>query len=102
MHSTTSLSPFEVVYGFNPLTPLDLSTVDLPLPYLLDIGGEENAKFVKDLHLQVQEQIHRKGEEVARKVNKGRKKMVFQPGDWVWVHLRKIRFPDKTKGKLAP
>ncbi|XP_047978411.1 uncharacterized protein LOC125220295 [Salvia hispanica] len=25
------LSPFEVVYGFNPLTPLDLSAVDLPL-----------------------------------------------------------------------
>ena len=28
VHSTTSHSPFEVVYGFNPLTPLDL----LPLP----------------------------------------------------------------------
>ena len=30
MHSTTSHSPFEVVYGFNPLTPLDL----LPLPLM--------------------------------------------------------------------
>jgi len=28
VHSTTSYSPFEIVYGFNPLTPLDL----LPLP----------------------------------------------------------------------
>jgi len=28
MHSTTSHSPFEVIYRFNPLTPLDL----LPLP----------------------------------------------------------------------
>jgi len=28
VHSTTQMSPFEVVYGFNPLTPLDL----LPLP----------------------------------------------------------------------
>ena len=28
VHSTTQLSPFEIVYGFNPLTPLDL----LPLP----------------------------------------------------------------------
>ena len=27
-HSTTNMSPFEIVYGFNPLTPLDL----LPLP----------------------------------------------------------------------
>jgi len=24
VHSTTQMSPFEVVYGFNPLTPLDL------------------------------------------------------------------------------
>jgi hypothetical protein len=28
VHSTTDFSPFEIVYGFNPLTPLDL----LPLP----------------------------------------------------------------------
>ena len=24
VHSTTNMSPFEIVYGFNPLTPLDL------------------------------------------------------------------------------
>jgi len=24
MHSTTNFSPFNVVYGFNPLTPIDL------------------------------------------------------------------------------
>jgi len=28
VHSTTQMSPFEIVYGFNHLTPLDL----LPLP----------------------------------------------------------------------
>ncbi|XP_042043504.1 uncharacterized protein LOC121789016 [Salvia splendens] len=102
MHSATSLSPFEVVYGFNPLTPLDLSTVDLPLPYLLDVDGVGKDQFVKDLHVQVQERIRRNGEQVARQVNKGRKNVVFQPGDWEWVHFRKMRFPDKTKGKLAP
>ena len=30
MHTTTSYSPFEVVYGFNPTTPLDL----MPLPII--------------------------------------------------------------------
>ena len=29
VHSTTHISPFEVVYGFNPLTPMDL----IPLPF---------------------------------------------------------------------
>ena len=34
--------------------------------------------------------------------NKHRKKMVFQPGDLVWIHLRKERFPAKRKTKLMP
>ena len=35
IHYATKFSPFEIVYGFNPLTPLDLSPLDLsPLPML--------------------------------------------------------------------
>ncbi|KAJ9170174.1 hypothetical protein P3X46_018302, partial [Hevea brasiliensis] len=29
-------------------------------------------------------------------------KVTFQPGDWVWVHLRKERFPSRRKSKLQP
>ena len=36
----------------------------------------------------------------ARYIN--RKKMVFQPGDLVWIHLRKECFPTKRKTKLMP
>jgi hypothetical protein len=32
--------------------------------------------------------------------NKGRKKMLFEPGDLVWVHLRKDRFPEQHGSKL--
>ena len=28
--------------------------------------------------------------------------MVFEPGDWVWLHLRKERFPEQRKSKLMP
>ena len=33
-------------------------------------------------------------------MNKGRTRVVFQPGDWVWVHFRKERFPNQRKSKL--
>ena len=28
--------------------------------------------------------------------------MVLEPGDWVWVHTRKERFPEQRKSKLQP
>ena len=28
--------------------------------------------------------------------------MVFEPGDWVWLHMRKERFPTQRKSKLLP
>jgi hypothetical protein len=32
--------------------------------------------------------------------NKGRKKIVFEPGQLFWVHLRKEQFPKQRKSKL--
>jgi hypothetical protein len=34
--------------------------------------------------------------------SKGRKEVKLEPGDSVWVHLRKDRFPDLRKSKLMP
>jgi hypothetical protein len=34
--------------------------------------------------------------------SKGRKEVKLEPGDLVWVHLRKFRFPDLRKSKLMP
>ena len=39
-HSTTGKSPFEVVYGFNPLSPLDI----LPLPLQERINLDASAR----------------------------------------------------------
>nr|KYP31454.1 Transposon Ty3-I Gag-Pol polyprotein [Cajanus cajan] len=61
VHSTTNCSPFEVA----------------------------KADYVKKLHERVKAQIEKKNESYAKHANKGRKKVVFQPGDWVWVHMRK-------------
>ena len=79
VHSTTSYSPFEVVYGFNPLTPLDI--LPLPTNEHANLDGKKKADFVKDLHAKVRANIEKKNEQYARQTNKGRVKVVFKPGD---------------------
>lgn len=100
VHSSTNFSPFEVVYGFNPLTPLDLSP--LPLKEQVSLDGEQKANEVKRLHEKVRENIEKKTKQYAIQANKRRKHVIFKPGDWVWVHLRKERFPASRKTKLHP
>jgi len=46
------------------------------------------------------EKWDRKDDAKICKVNKGRKEVIFRPGDWVWVHLRKDRFSNQRKFKL--
>ena len=86
VHLTTGFSLFEIVYGFNPLTPMDI--IPLPFEEKVSLHGEKKTKMVRQFHEGVQLQIEKKNRIYASKVNKGRKLVVFQPGDWVWVHVR--------------
>jgi len=86
VHSTTGFSHFEIVYGFNPLTPMDL--IPLPFEERVSLNGEKKAKMVRQLHEGVPLQIEKKNKLYAAKANKGCKLVVFQPADWVWVHMR--------------
>ena len=89
------------MYGFNPLTPLDL--LSLPNTFVLKHkDGKSRAEYVRKLHEQVKAQIENKIESYVKHSNKGRKKVVFEPSDWVWVHMRKERFPSQRKSKLQP
>ncbi|GJR44467.1 putative CCCH-type zinc finger family protein [Tanacetum coccineum] len=73
VNCTTCKSPFEVVYGRNLITPLDL----VPVPkvgWFSEEGGDQSEQ-IKELH---------------------------RSGDLVWIHLRKERFPVGHFGKLKP
>ncbi|KAL4278676.1 hypothetical protein GQ457_03G017510 [Hibiscus cannabinus] len=88
----------EVVYGFNPITPLDL----LPLPHeqVMNRDGQSKAEYVKKLHQQVKENLERRTQQYEKQANKGKKRVTFEVGDWVWVHFRKERFPNQRRSKL--
>ena len=48
VHSTTTFSPFKIVYGFNPLTPMDL--IPLRFEERVSLDGEKKEKMVRELH----------------------------------------------------
>ncbi|KAK1631605.1 hypothetical protein QYE76_005920 [Lolium multiflorum] len=100
VHSTMELCPFEVVYGFKPITPLDL--LPLPIHERVNMEASKRADFVRKIHVKTKELIEKKGKSNAARMNKKRKEMLFKPGDMVWVHFRKDRFPKLRKSKLKP
>ena len=65
VHSTTNFSPFEIVFGFNPLTPLDL--LPLPVNEMASLDGQKKAEMVKKLHESVRQLIEKKNEQMRSK-----------------------------------
>ena len=79
VHSSTKYSLFEIVYGFNPLTPLDLSP--LSMSERVNLDGEKKAELVKQIHEKARLNIERRTEQYAKHANKGQTKVVFELGD---------------------
>ena len=65
-------------------------------------GGKAKAELVRKFHEKVETQIEKKVKSYVKHANKGRRKVVFEPGDWVWVHFRKEIFLSQRKSKLMP
>ena len=61
---TARLSPFQVVYGSNPNTPLDLTPLPIPAKYSWE--AEKRAKEIKDLHAQVRERIEKVNSQIEQ------------------------------------
>jgi hypothetical protein len=93
VHSTTKVSPFQVVYGFNPRAPIDL----LPLP------PSEMTCFDASQRSELQEttklNIEKMNEKYRIAASKGPKEVKLEPGDLVRVQLRKVQFLELRKSK---
>ncbi|XP_071909750.1 uncharacterized protein [Coffea arabica] len=68
----------------------------------VNLDGKHKAAYVRELHTKVRANIEKRTLQYIQSANKGRRKMVFEPGDWVWIHMRKERFPIKRRSKLLP
>ncbi|WVZ93958.1 hypothetical protein U9M48_039907 [Paspalum notatum var. saurae] len=64
--------------------------------------AKERADFILKLHNTTKDNIEKMNERYRDAGNKGRKKINLEPGDLVWLHLRKDRFTDLRKSKLMP
>ena len=90
VHFATKYSPFEIVYGFNPLTPLDLTS--LSISENVNLNGKKKAEIAKQIHERAKFNIDQRTKQYAKHANKEQHKLVFEPDDWVWLHMRKERF----------
>jgi hypothetical protein len=62
------------------------------------LDGQKKVEMVKKLHESVRQHIEKKNEQYATKANKGCKQVIFEPGDWDWVHMTvTTRFLKKHK-----
>ena len=70
VHRATKFSPFQIVYGFSLLTPLDL--LHLPLNEQTNLDGKAKAEYVVYLHQQVKNNIEERTKEYENHANKKR------------------------------
>ena len=66
----------------------------------MNFDASKRAEFVKKLHDRAKANIEKMTKLYEKRANKRRKKMLFEPGDLVWVHLHKDRFREQCKSKL--
>jgi len=96
----TDFPPFKVVHGVDPLSPLDLMPREMNEKP--SVEASRRVEEIQKLYEMVKTRIEKANASYQLQANKHKKKVMFHPGDLVWVHLRKERFPSKCKSKLMP
>jgi len=72
------------------------------MDYKPNVEATKRVQEIQELHKKIKDKIEQSNASYQAQANKHRKQVIFNPGDLVWVHLRKERFPSKRKSKLMP
>jgi hypothetical protein len=99
-HSSTKLWPFQIVYGYIPRAPIALFSLDAEDAPHIDVVA--HVEQMINLHKQTQQNFAAANAKYQVTGSKGRKLVTFEPGDMVWLHLRKDRFSTLHHSKLMP
>jgi hypothetical protein len=94
------MCPFEIVYGLLPHAPIDF--MPLPSSKKVNFDAKQRAELMLKLHETTKENIERMNVKYKLVDDKGRRQLMFELGDLVWLHLRKERFLELRKSKLMP
>jgi hypothetical protein len=62
--------------------------------------ASQRSEFILKMHETTKLNIEKMNEKYHIAASKGRKEVKLEPGDLVWLHLRKERFPEFRKSKL--
>jgi hypothetical protein len=94
------MCPFQIFYGYIPRAPIALFLLDaVDAPH---IDAVAHVDQMINLHEQTQLNIAAANAKYQITGSKGQKLVTFEPGDMVWLHLRKDRFPTLCRSKLMP
>ena len=74
----------------------------LPTSEKLNFDAMQHAELMLELHATTKQNIERMNAKYKIAGDKGRRQLTFEPGDLVWLHLRKKMFPELRKSKLMP
>jgi hypothetical protein len=104
LHTTESYTQLQFfvhlkLYGFKPIIPIDL--LSFPVQERVNFDAIKRAKLIKNLHEKSQANIGKMTNKYEKRANKGQRKMLFEPEDMVWVHLRKERLPKQCQKQIT-
>jgi hypothetical protein len=80
IHSTTKVSPFQVVYGFNPHAPIDL--LSLPPLEMTCFDASQRSEFILKMHETTKLNIEKMNEKYCIAASKGHNEVKLESDDF--------------------